>query len=473
MARLEREHDNLRAALDWAQEAGGLPGGSAAAEIGLWLGAALQEFWCARGYASEGHQRLRALLALEAAAVRTAARAKALVATAWLGGRLDHALFQEALGISQELNDVPLIAASLLLAETPPDCTREEEERARAYLEQGLTLFRKIGDAVGICRALHRLGGFAIARRDDAAALAFGEECLAIRRARGDLLGIAQSLNNLGHLAAAHQANFERARVLFEEALPNYRRLGAKPGMAMLLSNLAEVYQDLGEYQAMRGASEESLQINKELGNKWGIAVQLCHLGMEAMARGDWEPARAFFEEGDAVDQQLGRPHWWNRSFLGRLALKQGDLRAAEATLIGCLAGQRARGDPDELMATLAWLSELRRHQGDLPRARAHLREALALRGSPALHRRAILLLWEAAMLCAASGEYARAVQFFAAAVTLGAPPFPVDRPDQDRCLDHARERLGDTAFDIAWAAGQAMALDQALDFALDGINLA
>jgi CRP-like cAMP-binding protein len=103
--RLEREHDNLRAALDWSVESAAteatvegaghrgerkplrespVDGGRDSAEAGLQLGGALGQFWAVRGYLSEGRERLAALLALSPpeAAERenrpaTAARAKA------------------------------------------------------------------------------------------------------------------------------------------------------------------------------------------------------------------------------------------------------------------------------------------------------------------------------------------------------------------------------------------------------------
>src|SRR5207253_10597250 len=55
--RLDREHDNFRAALDWLVSRNRV-------EEGLQLASALSEFWYARGYAVEGRERLEHLLGL-------------------------------------------------------------------------------------------------------------------------------------------------------------------------------------------------------------------------------------------------------------------------------------------------------------------------------------------------------------------------------------------------------------------------
>jgi hypothetical protein len=72
--RLETEHDNLRAALDWSQEEGD-------AELALRLAGALWLFWFTRGYSIEGRGRLEKALSLGRSPV---ARAKALNGAGWI-----------------------------------------------------------------------------------------------------------------------------------------------------------------------------------------------------------------------------------------------------------------------------------------------------------------------------------------------------------------------------------------------------
>jgi predicted ATPase/class 3 adenylate cyclase len=68
--RLEEEHDNVRAALEWAVEAG-------AGELALRICAATWRFWQLRGYVAEARGRLEQILAMPGAQAHTAHRARA------------------------------------------------------------------------------------------------------------------------------------------------------------------------------------------------------------------------------------------------------------------------------------------------------------------------------------------------------------------------------------------------------------
>src|SRR5262249_28602648 len=122
---LEREHDNLRAALDWSR------GDEGDAELGLRLGAALQWFWVMRGYLTEGRECLTVLLTRTAldppsfgeadpgsAGTRRAARAKAQASAGLLMLHLgEHEesfkLSSESLATAREMCDVTIMAPSL------------------------------------------------------------------------------------------------------------------------------------------------------------------------------------------------------------------------------------------------------------------------------------------------------------------------------------------------------------------------
>lgn len=111
MAELERDHDNLRAALRWM-----LDGGPADAAVRL--AGALWSFWEKRGHWSEGVRWLASALVLEDG-VSGAARARALVGLAIMHReRSEYAraaqLASESVQLQRELND-PTLSATLTM----------------------------------------------------------------------------------------------------------------------------------------------------------------------------------------------------------------------------------------------------------------------------------------------------------------------------------------------------------------------
>ena len=280
LERLEAEHDNLRAALRWAQEIG-------EAETGLRLGGALWRFWYVRGYYSEGREWLAGLLALARASKPTATRAQAL-------------------------NGAGLLAHE-----------QGDYAAARSLYEESLAIRRELGDKRGIAISLNSLGHVVREQGEYAKARSFYGESLAIRRELGDKRGIAVSLNNLGNVAH-DQGDYAAARSLYGESLAIKRELGDKRGIAISLNSLAEVVCEQGDYAKACSLYEKSLAIKRELGDKRGIAVSLDGLGLVARHQGDYVAARSLHGESLAIFRELG--YRW-----GVLAVLEGFVALAAA----------------------------------------------------------------------------------------------------------------------------------------------
>jgi predicted ATPase/DNA-binding SARP family transcriptional activator len=112
LARLETEHDNCRAALDWSLTTGQMT-------VALMLAGALERFWSRRGYLQEGRRRLAAVLERAKDAQPTAAYARALCAAGALAFSLHDpaaaVLLEQSLSMERELANKPGMAASLLM----------------------------------------------------------------------------------------------------------------------------------------------------------------------------------------------------------------------------------------------------------------------------------------------------------------------------------------------------------------------
>jgi predicted ATPase/class 3 adenylate cyclase len=177
--RLEEEHDNLRSALSWSidYEEGGLA---------LRLSGALQWFWFARGYYSEGRSWLEQALA-KGDGAPTRVRAKALDAVGWLAheqGDMDGAVAaaEEGLKLNNEAELENVVAADFkhILGETARQ--HNDYDLAMELYEESLRLYQKAGNKRGVAWSLGSLANVAGDRGDHERARRLYEEGMILAR---------------------------------------------------------------------------------------------------------------------------------------------------------------------------------------------------------------------------------------------------------------------------------------------------
>jgi tetratricopeptide (TPR) repeat protein len=268
LARLEAEHENLRAVLDWS-----LGGGEAV--LGVKLAGAIWRFWWMRGYITEGRRWLD--MALSNTSQRTADRARADYGASILakvqGDKATTILLEaESLSIYRELG-VGRGVAQVLLGVGLRQRAAGDLEAAEASFKESLEISRGLGDTWGTAGALTNLG-LIIFGRDDETARIYLEEGLQVMRQAGDRNNVTLILNNLGVLAL-HRGDLGEARRLWTENLRVYRELGNKESEALTLSNLALVAREEGQLIEARELNLQSLNTYFQLGNTDNLASGL------------------------------------------------------------------------------------------------------------------------------------------------------------------------------------------------------
>lgn len=246
LARLDEEHDNLRAALRWSL--------AHDAQTAARLAEAIRYFWNFQGYFTEGLMSLDAVLEL-GEAVPAETRWKLLS----MAGNL--ARFQG------------------------------DHQKARTMYEAGLNAGRAANNLTQISLACRGLGGLAIEQGDRIAARGFIEEALATARQAKDKFGIARSLNMLGDLARA-AGDDVTARPLYEEALTICRQLGNQFAISNVLINLAAAEYLQADYASAAAHFTEGLTMAQEsatgvVGDKIAISYALDGCAALAVRRGD------------------------------------------------------------------------------------------------------------------------------------------------------------------------------------------
>lgn len=413
--RLEADHENFRAALEWSLATGS--GGKA-----LRLAGSLWRFWALRQYLSEGRAWLNKVLATgrESSTERARALHGAGVLAFW-DGDLEGAasLLQEGLAAARELGYERGVAASLLqlgwLA-----AERGNPGVQHSLAEDSLGMFRRLGDKHGIADSLACLATATYLRGDYPQARGLMEEGVAVRRELGDKGTIARHLRQLA-MWTETQGDLPRARSLLEEALVLARESGRKAPVTDSLCRLAGLRGRRGDYAAAELLNEEALQIARntrdrhsiaavlyamgyfefERGDfaragvlfeealttfkgasiKWGIPQVEIALGYVAEARGDYSRAQARFEEGLRIYREYGQ--WWGVAWalseVGHQALHRGDHDAARSALEEALRVSREADDRLSVAWALARLGELATSEGDLSKAASLLEESLAI----------------------------------------------------------------------------------------------
>ena len=303
--RLEREQDNVRAALARCEAD---PHGS---EAGLRLSAAFWQFWDARSYLSEGREQLeRALMRREGVAPAIVAEALSGAAMlAWWQGEYSAARswYEEMLTLYRKLDDKEGVAQTLrFLGQLARD--QGDPETARTHIEESLGLLRKADDKHSLAWVLNLQGLVAKDQSDYGTARTVIEEALIFFREENDKDGVAWSLYDLGHVAMA-QGDYAAARSLYEESLGLFREIGDKINVARCMVGLGSVAEEQGNYKTARTLLEESLNLFRAVGHRNSVAASLGHLGHLQEGRGDYETAWAQFEEMLTLYRDMGSKH--------------------------------------------------------------------------------------------------------------------------------------------------------------------
>jgi predicted ATPase/transcriptional regulator with XRE-family HTH domain len=314
--RLERDHDNLRAAIQWAIDSGQM-------DMAAGLCGALSNFWNVRGYLSEGRSWLDRVLTPASgcpeAEISPHNLAKALNGAGVLARhQADYAqaasLHERSLAIFRELDDKQGIASALNNLGVDFHFMDQVDRAEELYLES-LEVWRALGDKDGMSRPIHNLGLIAQSRDDDMLAIHFFRESLKIERASNNKGGIAVSVYNLGtQLMSTSAADagepeaWAEAEKCFTESLALARELGNKSLLALCLTKLGEIALEQGDEANLAEATalfEDSLAMQRELGDREAIAYTLTDLGHAELFRGDRAGARATFEESLRLSRTL------------------------------------------------------------------------------------------------------------------------------------------------------------------------
>jgi len=241
---LEREHDNLRAALDHLR--------SDPARA-LKMAYRLIRLWYNRGYLTEGLGTLQNVLGLPGAETPSVERVEALFGAgvmARYAGSLELArrFHEEGLALAGRIEARSEAAWHLswlgVVARVEGDAIR-----ARTLGEAALAEFRSLGETFGIAQTLNHLAS-AVQVDDPPLAGKLLSEVLALVRPLNDPWKLAWALIGAAQ-TAVHSAAYDSASALLGESLSVIGEVGSPPIIAAALEMLAEV--EIAEHRPVCG----------------------------------------------------------------------------------------------------------------------------------------------------------------------------------------------------------------------------
>jgi tetratricopeptide (TPR) repeat protein len=260
-ATLERERDNLRAALAHLATAGDV-------QRRLRLAIALSRYWYVRGHLAQGKRWLERALAASDESVGDLHR-RALTANA---------------------------AVCLL---------QGDYGAATSFAERALAAARGLGERRLVANGLSNLGAIVLAAGNHERAEPLLEEAVAVAREVGDTRITALAVNNLGDLALT-TGDYERAEPLFAESLELLRERGDVANVARALFNLGAVALRLGRVADAQRRLQESVSVAREVGDLEDLAWCLEGVAAVAAVGGDGEDAAVLLGAAGALLDQMG-----------------------------------------------------------------------------------------------------------------------------------------------------------------------
>lgn len=292
--RIERNHNNFQAALDWCVN-------NQHTEFALRLLGALGWAWWVRGHYSEMRNWFDKIRVLP--------------------GVYDH----------------PAMYATLLNRVGGQSWNIGNDRDAQSLLEEAQAIWLSLSKKgeVGLADCLSWMGLVAMDGDGDVAkAGSLVEKSIALYQKHADSWGCAISMLNAGYVRLGRSRSISPLS-WFEQSLHLFEQLGDRWGKSSVYQCMGRIYLDQGEYEKAHFCFEQQMTIDENLRNISAIINGLCDLGHLSLFQGNIDQAQEYYQKSLAACRQYGlEPDRGVLFFLCMVSLHQNDFRIASQRFI-------------------------------------------------------------------------------------------------------------------------------------------
>jgi DNA-binding NtrC family response regulator/tetratricopeptide (TPR) repeat protein len=272
-----------------------------------------------------------------------------------------------------------------------------------------------------LAKAVGQVGFVHLRRGDMLLARESYEEALPQFRRLGDETQVAWVRNNLG-IVCKNLCEWDAARAHFNDAIAIHRRLGQHALLGNRLQNLGVLLVKSGAWERAHVVLEEARQCFAQVGDRWGVVINLLARGWLARLEGRLDESEKLLTE--ALDKSLAegflREEALSREFLGDVAFDRGQVdRAAESYRAALSLGERQAPAGDLVSEVLRRIAEVEIVRGRLDAANAAIERASYVCQLLDDRYETAVLQRVKGQLAAAQGRRDEAAQFLRAAVNL------------------------------------------------------
>ena len=183
---------------------------------------------------------------------------------------------------------------------------RGKYNEAVKYLEEAMTIFKKLGQEDKIADCLSHLGGIYKSVGSYDRAIEYLEEALEIDKRLGMEDKAAIRLSNIGDVYDS-QGQYDKAIEYLEDVLRINKKLGMEADAAIRLNSIGRVLETQGKYGRAIEYFEKALNIDRKLEQDDKISIDLANIGNIFKSGKQYDKAIKYYENALDIDKKLGQ----------------------------------------------------------------------------------------------------------------------------------------------------------------------